>query len=132
MTRYRGSSKHKNRHTDERKGTFCPEWTHRTPTGGFANDVYAHDWGKTEAAKLFASAVIDPSSKRRYATGNGIAFESKSTRDGTWHGYPIPWESVPQSIKDEWLDNGSITRRALRKYKKFDQADISWAMETES
>jgi len=132
MTLYRGSSKHKNRPTQERKGTLCPEWTHRTPTGGFANDVYAHDWGTTEAAKLFAAAVIDPSSQKRYATAKGIAFEARPTNDGTWHGFPIPWESVPPSIKNEWLDNGGVSRQAVKKYMRVDQADISWAMETES
>jgi hypothetical protein len=126
---YRGSSKHKNRPTGEQKGTLCPEWTHRTPIGGFGTDVHTHDWEQTRAARLFAGATEDEASGRRYATAEGIAFEAKSTADGSWHGFPIPWESVPVEIKNSWLRSNAVSRRDLKKFFRFNKDDIHWAMQ---
>lgn len=128
---YRGSSKHKNRPVNEQKGTLCPEWTHSTPSGGFATDVLKHNWALTEAAKLFAAAVLDPATGRRYATARGVAFEAKSTNDGTWHGYPIPWENVPPKLTQQWVATGTVTRRELKRFLRFDRNDIHWALETD-
>lgn len=129
---YRGSSKHKNRPADEQKGTFCPEWTHKTSLGGFETDVYAHDWKQTRAGILFSEAKIDEASGRRYATAAGIAFEAKSTADGSWHGFPIPWESVPASIKNDWLRTAAVSKRDVKRFFRFDRNDIHWAMQTDS
>jgi len=130
-TLYRGSSKHKNRPADEQKGTLCPEWTHQTPAGGFATDPHTHNWAATRAAELFAGSVVDEASGRRYATAEGIAFEAKPTADGTWHGFPIPWESVPAAIKNDWLCNGAVNSRQTKRYFRFDKDDIHWAMTTD-
>lgn len=129
---YRGSSKHKNRPVNEQKGTLCPEWTHRTPTAGFATDVHTHDWPATRAAELFGAGQIDPASGHRYATADGIAFEAKPTADGSWHGYPIPWESVPATIKNDWLASGAVTRRQTKDFLRFEKSDIHWAMKTDN
>ncbi|MBV9786276.1 MAG: hypothetical protein JO264_20940 [Acidisphaera sp.] len=129
---YRGSSKHKNRPANEQKGTLCPEWTHKTTLGGFATDVHAHDWKETPAAVLFAEAKIDEVSGRRYATARGIAFEAKSTADGSWHGYPISWENVPVAIKNGWLKSGAVSKRDVKKFLRFDKDDIHWAMQTDT
>lgn len=128
---YRGSSKHKNRPAEGAKGTLCPEWTHRTDAVGLRTDMHAHDWLATHASTLFAEARIDPQSGRRFATQNGIAFEAKPTADGTWHGYPVPWESVPPDIKDAWIDLGMVTRKQLRVFKRFEKTDIHWALTTD-
>lgn len=128
---YRGHTKHKNRPTGGAKGTLCPEWTHKTPTGGFADDPYRHPWEQTEAATLFAGAEFDLSTRRRYATADGIAFEAKPTNDGTWHGYPIPWESVPGTIRKKWLGDGRVTRKQIKEYFRFDPSEIHWALAIE-
>jgi hypothetical protein len=128
---YRGSSKHKNRPANEQKGTRCPEWTHATCAGGFQTDVHAHDWAKTKASALFKDACVDDATDRRYASALGIAFEAKSTADGTWHGYPIPWESVPVAIKNKWLKDGVVTRGQTRAHFKFAKSDIHWALKTD-
>lgn len=129
---YRGSSKHKNRPADEQKGTLCPEWTHRTLAAGFATDVHEHDWSSTQAAVLFAAACVDAVTGRRYATASGIAFEAKPTGDGSWHGYPIPWESVPAKIKNDWLASGAVTRRQTKHFLRFEKSDIHWALKTDT
>ena len=128
---YLGSSKHKNRPADEMKGTFCPEWTHTGPRGGFATDVHAQDWKETPAARIFAGAEIDPDTGRRYATERGIAFEAKPTGDGTWHGCPVPWESVPQKLRSKWKEQGAVAGRQIKAFLRFDKRDLFWALETD-
>ena len=71
------------------------------------------------------------SSGRRYATAEGVAFEAKPTADRTWHGFPIPWESVPVAIKNNWLRSGAVKSRQTKKYFRFDKNDIHWAMITD-
>lgn len=126
-SQYRGSTKHKNRPADEQKGTLCPEWSHETPSGGFATDPSEHDWGATLAHRLFATAIIDGSG-RRFATWNGLAFEAKATRDGVWHGFPIPWETVPCDIKDRWIDGKLVSGRQTKLVKPEHERDIYWAL----
>lgn len=129
QTLYRGSQKHKNRPTGERKGTLCPEWTHTTTAGGYRNDPFAHKWGETQAHQLFEHADSHENGRRRFATAEGIAFEAKSTADGSWHGYPVPWEAVPPEIVQKWNADGKVTRRQITKYWKKDQDDLHWAIE---
>ena len=126
---YRGSQKHKNRPAGERKGTLCPEWTHATAEGGYRNDPFAHDWAATQAQQLFARAVPHGDGRRRFATAGGIAFEAKPTEDGTWHGYPVPWEAVPPEIVQKWKEDGEVTRRQITRYWKKDHDDLHWAIE---
>lgn len=125
---YRGSQKHKNRPTSERKGTLCPEWSHVTSREGYRSDPFKHDWADTEAHRLFEASVGLAGAERRYATANGIAFEAKPTNDGTWHGYPIPWEAVPHEIVEKWVDSKKVTRREIRKYWSKDLGDLKWAI----
>lgn len=127
---YRGSQKHKNRPALGRKGTLCPEWTHETADAGLANDPFAHPWKKTLAHALFAQSEEDPTgSGKRYATMNGIAFAAQPTGDGTWHGYPEPWNKVPADLKAKWQDEGKVTSAALRTYKDFPKDNVRWALD---
>lgn len=126
-TLYKGSNKHKNRPTSEQKGTLCPEWTHDTPEGGYSHDPAEHVWARTLAHELFENAV-SYEAKRRYATKHGIAFEAKPTADGTWHGYPVPWEAVPQDIVNQFVDKGLVTKRQVKKHLQKDKNDLRWAM----
>ncbi|MBB4097443.1 hypothetical protein [Sphingomonas kyeonggiensis] len=125
---YRGSSKHKRRPGDEVKGTLCPQWSHETSESGLGTDMYAHNWQDSEAAKMFAQSEQHPDGlQRRFATKNGIAFEAKPTADGTWHGYPVPWQSVPTSLVQAWKRAGKVTSKEIRKYLK-GEGGIDWAM----
>lgn len=128
---YRGSEKHKDRPTEGVKGTLCPEWAHDTPAGGYDHDPFQHNWAETIAHQLFKCAVKDPSGRqRRYATLHGIAFEAKPTADGSWHGYPIPWRSVPLAITNEWKKQGKVTRKQIRQHQHYAKTDIRWALAT--
>lgn len=114
------------------KGTLCPQWSHETATSGLGNDMKAHDWDNSVAATLFEKSVTDPTGlERRYATMNGIAFEAKPTNDGTWHGYPIPWQSVPTTILRSWKKTGAVRAKQIRDFWK-DGGRIDWAMGTDA
>ncbi len=127
---YRGSPKHKNRPGTGAKGTLCPEWTHAVEQRSFDGETYTHPWHNTAAHRLFVGAVVH-SDGRRYATERGIAFEAKPTADGTWHGYPIPWESVPPAIKDRWIEERKVSRRDVKLFRHRDPTDIHWALDTD-
>lgn len=126
MSPYRGSMKHKNRPSTGRKGTLCPEWTHVDEVGRFSGDPYAHTWETTVAHRLFESATSVGG--RKYATENGIAFEAKPTADGTWHGFPIPWESVPPDLLGQWLMEKKVTARQVKLNWRHDLSDVRWAI----
>ena len=132
QTLYRGSQKHKNRLTGERKGTLCPEWTHITAGGGYKCDPFPHDWEATQAHQLFERAVSHGNGRRRFATAEGIAFEAKPTEDGTWHGYPVPWEAVPPEIVQKWQEDGEVTRRQIKKDLQKDHDSLHWAIEADT
>ena len=130
--RYRGSIKHKHRPERGRKGTYCPEWTHTTPEGGYGSDPFKHDWEKTLAQTLLAGSEPDPDgSGKRYATMKGIAFVAQATADDTWHGYPEPWQKVPSALKDRWLTEGKVTTSDLKKYKDFPKSNLGWALDSD-
>lgn len=129
-TRYRGSMKHKDRPSTGRKGTLCPEWTHATGNDGFSGDPFKHPWSYTVAHRLFESAV-GSTEGRLFATEHGIAFEAKPTGDGTWHGFPVPWESVPPPILNQWLQEGKVSRQEVRLYKSRNKNDIRWALDSD-
>lgn len=129
---YRGSTKHKDRPGHGAKGTLCPEWTHNTSNRRLGTDPCDHPWSDTEAHRLLAESHVDPEgSEKRYATAKGMAFVAQNTRDGTWHGYPEPWNKVPAALKDEWLDSGRVTPRQLRQYSDFPRDRIRWALESD-
>lgn len=129
---YRGSSKHKRRPGDEVKGTLCPQWSHETAASGLGQDMTKHDWENSPAATMFAASTQDPGGlERRYATSNGIAFEAKPSNDGSWHGYPIPWQSVPTLILSGWKKAGLVKSKQIRAFWK-DDGRIDWAMVTDA
>jgi hypothetical protein len=113
------------------KGTLCPEWTHRTPAGGFAADEHQHDWPRTLAADMFSKALVDVNTGRRFYTMRGLAFEAKDTKDGSWHGFPVPWESVSPMIVRAFKNEMLVSNKDLKKYYHFDRTDIYWPLETD-
>lgn len=129
---YRGSPKHKNRPATGRKGTLCPEWSHTAGAVRLQNDMEAHVWSATAARNLLAESELDPlGSRKRYATRSGVAFAGHDTKDGTWHGYPVPWNDVPSELKDRWRAEGRVTRKDLRRYSDRLDTDIEWALESD-
>jgi hypothetical protein len=128
---YLGSIKHKKRPHRGEKGTRCPDWTHVDKRGrGPAIDMSTHAWKETEAQRLFAGALVDPDTGRRFATARGIAFEAKDTNDGTWHGFPLPWDDVPEAMQDQLRQHGRVTSAQLRRYSEVGTS-IDWALDSD-
>lgn len=78
---------------------------------------------------MFENATQD--GNRRFATELGVAFEAKPTSDGTWHGFPIPWESVPPWIVRQWRREGKVSKRQLSLYWSRGVDDIRWALDSD-
>lgn len=130
---YRGSKKHKKRPATGKKGTLCPEWSHRTGAGGLGNDMAAHAWHETEAHLIFRESVEDPEgSGKRFATKNGMAFAAHDTEDGTWHGFPVPWNDVPAVLVEGWRDRGQLRKRDLKTYSDFPKNDVAWPLTSDN
>lgn len=132
---YRGSLKHKRRPARGQKGTLCPEWTHTREDNGQKLGLDPADetfkWELTPAGRLFKNATIEKGTGRRFAAEQGIAFEAKPSNDGTWHGYPIPWDDVPANVKDKLVAKSNVKGKQLRAYASFSESDIDWALETD-
>lgn len=126
---YLGHDKHKSRPTGGVKGTRCPEWTHLAGGKSVGTDMFAHDWSLTCAQELLGASVTEVATRRRYTTRNGIAFEVKSTNDGTFHGFPLPWDDVPLWLQRHWLKECRVTRRQIRRYSE--GGSDFWAMESD-
>lgn len=123
--RYEGSIKHKRWRPRGGYGTLCPRWTHDAGSQGFAGDSSRHPWGKTQAHEMLAESVLAQNGKR-YATRRGVAFVAVGSGDGTWHGYPVPWQDVPRLIRDAFVQEGRVSRRQTR--QRADRGDIRWAL----
>lgn len=89
-----------------------------------------HCWRLTEAHTMFERA-IDDGEGRRYAAGRGIAFVAHSTGDGTWHGFPVPWDDVPAEVQDQLVNGKQVTRRAIKRCKREDTTSPRWALKSD-
>lgn len=128
---YRGSTKHKQRPA-RRKGTICPEWTHEPDGLRLGTSGLAHPWERTVAAVLLQGSRADPrGGRKRFATRQGMAFVANDTADGTWHGYPVPWNDVPTELKDTWRKEGLVSRRDLKRYSEFPRDDFAWPLSSD-
>jgi hypothetical protein len=78
-----------------RRGTRCP-------TG-------------VDAGRLLKGSVLKGS--KRYATNGQAAFcaQCHDAQRDLWHGYPINWYEVPPSILHEWINEGTVDRRTVRR-----------------
>lgn len=123
---YRGHDKHKARPTRGVKGTLCPEWTHNTDIAGLGTDMTMHNWTVTRAQALLEQSVTDITSRRRYTTGGGVAFEIRPTANHTFHGYPLPWDKVPAWLQNYWRRSGRVTKMQIRQYSEVETD--RWAM----
>jgi hypothetical protein len=91
-----------------------------------------HDWQQTEAHRLFMISEHDPEgSGKVFATHRGMAFVALASADGTWHGYPEPWNKVPPALKDKWREAKVVSASDLRRYAEFPRGSIRWALESD-
>ena len=94
--RYEGNPKHKEPWQPGRKGSLCP----------------SHIDGVVAQELLRTSVQRD---NARYATVDGIAFCGREHRPDAWHGYPVGWHEVPPDLRRQWMVQGRVTKRQMKR-----------------
>ncbi len=77
--------------------TQCPSWSH------------------TQAQKLLDASVEHPPGGARFGSKDGMAFAAQLTGGDVWHGYPVPWSEVPETVREAMIASGKVTRRQIKK-----------------
>jgi hypothetical protein len=98
--RYEPNPKHKEPWQSGRKGTLCPREYDLVPLEMLMNSILDGD--------------------KRYAVFNGLAYAAQCHRmvDGKefWHGYPVAWVNVPESIRKQWIKENKVKRSMVSKF----------------
>lgn len=95
---YEPSPKHKPIPTPGRRGSICPS--------------------HADAPTLLANSVLVDT--KRYATDGERAYCAQChdhVRD-RWHGYPVDWNEVPPQLLRDWINDGVVPRRVVRRSKR--------------
>ena len=97
--RYEGNPKHKQPWQRGRRGSLCPR-----------------DMSQTTAQALLLAS--EPAGDRRYAVHEGRAYCAHNHDRGndSWHGYPVGWKEVPESLRRAWLAQGRLRKQDVRKH----------------
>ena len=95
--RYESNPKHRQPWQRGRRGSLCPE------TVGL------------KAARGLLSAS-EPVGDKRYAVHEGRAYCAQEHGAGAWHGYPVGWREVPESLRRMWLAQGCLRKQDVRKH----------------
>jgi hypothetical protein len=95
--RYKGNPKHKEPWQPGRRGSLCPP-----------------DVDQALAQGLLDQSELDGA--KRYATHDGRAFCGQSEDDGRhWHGYPVGWVEVPESLRQRFVRRGVVKRSDIKR-----------------
>ena len=95
--RYEGNPKHKEPWQRGRRGTLCPK-----------------NFDQAIAVRLLTDSELVHD--KRYAVYEGKAYCAQQHGAGEWHGYPVGWVEVPQTLRNKWLKEGCLRRRDVRRH----------------
>ena len=95
--RYKSNPKHGDPWQQGRRGTPCPP-----------------DIDRKLAERLLAQS--EPSGTARYAVREGRAYCARQDGNDVWHGYPLGWKEVPESLRRRWLKEGLVRRRDIKRH----------------
>ena len=95
--RYESNPKHKQPWQRGRSGSLCPETV------------------DLETARRLLSDS-EPVGDKRYAVHEGKAYCAQEHRADAWHGYPVGWREVPESLRRTWRRQGRVRRRDIEKH----------------
>ena len=97
--RYERNYKHKQPWQRGRRGSLCPA-----------------DMDLATAGKLLQdSETVDG---KRYAVHEGRAYCAQEHGADVWHGYPVGWAEVPESLRRPSIGQGRLRRQDVRKHWK--------------
>lgn len=94
--RYESNPKHSEPWQRGRRGAQCPA-----------------DLGQEQAERLLHTSEL--AGRKRYAVFEGQAFCAQEHRHGVWHGYPVGWVQVPQSIRRKWVALRMVRRHDIKR-----------------
>ena len=94
--RYESNPRHGKPWQRGRRGSLCPKTVS----------------GETAQKLLSGSAVVGD---KRYAVHDGRAYRAQEHGSDAWHGYPITWREVPESLRRIWLAEGRVRKRDMKK-----------------
>lgn len=52
----------------------------------------------------------------RYAIHEGRAFKATANHEGIWHGWPVGWVEVPESLRLQWRKEDKLKKRDMTRY----------------
>ena len=93
--RYECSPKHKRPWQRGRRGSLCPK---------------AMDEATAESLLSDSEQVRN----RWYAVHEGRAYCAQDDGADVWHGYPVGWVDVPESLRRKWRKEGRLRKRDMR------------------
>ena len=94
---YEANPKHKEPWQRGRRGTLCPTTLDQTLVQQLLEES-------------------EPVGNKRYAVYQGRPFVARQHGKDTWHGHPIGWVEVPESLRRRWLTEGRLRRRNLQEF----------------
>ena len=94
---YESNDKHKVPWQRGRRGSLCP--AEITPA---------------LAQQLLTAS--EPVGNARYATHAGIAYCARCHGEDRWHGYPVGWVEVPESVRRRWKREGRVSAHDIRQH----------------
>ncbi len=97
--RYRGSPKHKEPWQPGRRGSLCPA-----------------EIGAEQARRLLGNSILYK--KKRYGVWEGRGYCAQSTLGqlDEWHGYPVGWSEVDPAVRKQFINEGRLTKRDVKRY----------------
>ena len=96
--RYESNPKHSEPWQQGARGTLCPK-----------------EIDQATAQRLLMASELDGS--KRYAVHQGRAYCAQQHDKDGWHGYPVGWRKVPESMWRKWLNEGRVDKSDIRKYR---------------
>lgn len=94
------NDKHKHPWQRGRKGSLCP--THMAPG--------------TPQQLLDQSEPTPGKDEPRWSTDGTVAYAARRHLDDRWHGHPVGWKEVPESLRVGWVNEGRVSKRDVRRY----------------
>jgi hypothetical protein len=89
------------------------------------SDKHKHPWQRGRRGSLCAEdaqlgVTLLPTSvavgRKRYAVHDGKAYCGEEHEQGRWHGWPVGWKEVPESLRRTWRADGSLRKRDEGRY----------------
>ena len=89
------------------------------------NEKHKRPWQRGRHGSLCPKAMdpataqesdSEPVGDKRYAVHEGRAYCAQEHGADAWHGYPVGWVEVHESLRRRWLAEGRLRRPDMKKH----------------